>query len=511
MTNVVLRPGQLDKATIAQLMQTDVSIALSDECLTQIARAHQTVNRVLEEGKTVYGINTGFGQLANTKISKPDLKTLQRNLILSHATGVGAPLPESVARLSFIFKLNSLARGYSGVSLALIEHMLAMFNHGITPVIPEKGSVGASGDLVPLAHLARSILGEGEVYYQGQTQSTALVFERCSLRPFELGPKEGLALINGMQVSNAIAYQAALETESLLKHVLMTGALTNDCALGSTVPFDPIIHQLRGHQAQSDCAQIIASLLEQSSLRQSHQGCEKVQDPYSLRCQPQVMGACLNQLRSAFSVLLQEANGVSDNPIVDADSNRILSGGNFHGEIVAMAADNLALAIAEIGALSERRIAFLIDSNHSGLPAFLIKNSGLNSGFMIAHVTAAACASDNKALAHPHSVDSLPTSANQEDHVSMATNGARRLMAMLDNTKTIIAIELLAACQALEFHRPLQTTAKLEAVYQKVRTRADSYEQDRYFADDINQVKQLIDEQLIISALADLLPVEQVW
>lgn len=501
---IELIPGKLDKAQLQSLMKRDTSLVLNNLSRSNIERSYATVKKVLDEGKVVYGINTGFGRLANQVIDNDQLKVLQKNLVLSHATGIGQYLSYQTTRLIFVMKLNSLSRGFSGVSLNLIEFMIEMFNKGILPCIPEKGSVGASGDLVPLAHLALAIIGEGEVYCQDKIMPTAEAFEQHQLKPFELGPKEGLALLNGMQVSNGIVFENLLKIENLFKHAVVCGALSIEGACGSDAPFDSAIHQVRGHQEQVDCAQWYLSWLQDSEIRQSHIGCERVQDPYSLRCQPQVMGACLGQIRQVSQRTLVEANGVSDNPIVVPETQQIISGGNFHGEVVAMAADNLALAIAEIGALSERRIALLIDQSISGLPAFLVENGGINSGFMIAHVTAAACASDNKALAHPHSVDSLPTSANQEDHVSMATNGARRLTAMVDNTLTILAIELLAACQALEFRKPLKTSERLQAVVKQVRAKVAPYHHDRYFAPDIEAMKQLINSELLVADFGDI-------
>ena len=501
---IELEPGYLDKRQLAILMEPESSLKLAASSIRNIKLAHSTVESVISSGDVVYGINTGFGQLANQRIDSEQLAILQRNLVLSHATGTGKMLPERVARLVFAMKLNSLCRGYSGVSIELINFMIEFFNKGIVPLIPEKGSVGASGDLVPLAHLALAIIGEGNVKLKGETLPAQEALIKCNLEPFVLGPKEGLALLNGMQVSNALVFDNLLACENLFKHAVVIGALTVDGAMGSDVPFNQIIHQVRGHQEQIDCAQWYLDYLAKSEIRESHVDCTRVQDPYSLRCQPQVMGACLGQMKQVYQRIMTEANGVSDNPIVVPETQEILSGGNFHGEVVAMAADNLALAIAEIGALAERRIALLIDSSLSGLPAFLVKNGGLNSGFMIAHVTAAACASDNKALAHPHSVDSLPTSANQEDHVSMATNGARRLTAMIDNTLTVLAIELLAACQALEFRKPLKTSEPLQMIYQKVRDKVAAYDEDRYFAPDIEAVKQLISSEQLVAGFTNI-------
>jgi histidine ammonia-lyase len=471
------------------------------------------VARVLSDGRIVYGVNTGFGLLANTRISENELELLQRSVVLSHAAGVGKPLDEATVRLVFVLKINSLARGYSGVRRQLIEALVTLFNKRIYPVIPEKGSVGASGDLAPLAHLAAVLIGEGEAVCAGGTalpgsgeeMVTATMgkavpqrlsgkdaMKLADLEPIRLAPKEGLALLNGTQVSTALALAGLFAAENLFNSALVAGAMSVEAAEASRRPFDDRIQAVRGHAAQADVAAAYLALLDHSEIEHAHELCGKVQDPYSLRCQPQVMGACLEQIRHAAAVLETEANAVSDNPLVFAETDEIISGGNFHAEPVAFAADNLALAIAEIGALSERRTALLIDKNLSGLPPFLVENGGVNSGFMIAQVTAAALASENKTLAHPASVDSLPTSANQEDHVSMATFAARRLLDMAENTAGIVAVELLAACQGLDFRKPLHSSSKIEQARQLIRQHSPFYDHDRYFAPDINAAMKLI-------------------
>lgn len=485
-----LHPGALSLATINEVIKHKKMVALDEKAIPLIQASQQMVSRVIAENKTVYGINTGFGSLANQIISSDKLKQLQRNIVLSHACGTGELLSDEVVAIILLLKINNLAQGYSGVRLELIEAMLALYNHQVYPCIPAKGSVGASGDLVPLAHLSLPLLGVGQVRYHGKILDAVEGLAVAGLKPIELEAKEGLALLNGLQVSAALAITALLSAENLFDTAVVAGALSVDAACGSDVPFDDRIHLARGHQAQRFVAKQYRDLLKGSPIRESHRECSRVQDPYSLRCQPQIMGAALHQMRFVRETLEVEANAISDNPLIFAEDDAVLSGGNFHGEIIAMAADNLALAIAEIGANAERRIALLIDKNFSNLPAFLVKEGGLNSGFMIAHVTAASCASDNKALAHPHSVDSLPTSANQEDHVSMATNAARRLHEMADNTATIVAIELLAACQGLEFHKPLSTSPTLQAIYDKVRSYVPPYDQDRYFAPDIAVIKE---------------------
>ncbi|WP_115707336.1 histidine ammonia-lyase [Legionella sainthelensi] len=488
----ILQPGALTLQSIKHVLNQQLKCSLAEEALAQIEASRQTVKKVILDKKTVYGINTGFGSLANQTISSENLKQLQRNIVLSHACGTGELLSDEIVALILLLKINNLAQGYSGVRLELIETLISLYNHKIYPCIPSKGSVGASGDLAPLAHMSLPLLGVGEVRYQGKKISAVEGLKVAGLKPIELEAKEGLALLNGLQVSTAIALTALFTTENLFETALIAGALSVDAANGSDVPFDDRIQKVRGHEAQRSVAACYRELLAGSQIRESHLDCARVQDPYSLRCQPQIMGAVLHQIQFVKETLQVEVNAISDNPLVFSEQEQIISGGNFHGEIVAMAADNLALAIAEIGSNAERRIALLIDKNFSNLPAFLIKESGLNSGFMIAHVTAAACASENKALAHPHSVDSLPTSANQEDHVSMATSAARRLHAMNDNTATILAIELLAAGQGVEFHKPLKSSQLLEEVHQRLRSYVAPYDSDRFFAPDIDLVKEKI-------------------
>lgn len=487
-----LIPGQMNLQAFRTILTERKNCTLDESAYSLIKDSVDIVNRVIDDKRTVYGINTGFGYLANQRISDEHLKQLQRNIVLSHACGTGELLSDDTVALILLLKINSLAQGYSGVRQELVDALIKLYNKRIYPCIPAKGSVGASGDLVPLAHLSLPLLGEGQVRFEGKIISSKEGLELAGLQPLDLAPKEGLALLNGLQVSAALCIQAFFSAELIFEAAILAGSLSVDAASGSDIPFDDRIHAARGHQAQRDVAAMYREILAGSAIRESHRDCNRVQDPYSLRCQPQIMGTVLHQMRFVGETLQVEANSITDNPLVFVEQGDILSGGNFHGEMIAMASDNLALALAEIGANSERRIALLIDKSFSGLPAFLVKEGGLNSGFMIAHVTAASCASDNKALAHPHCVDSLPTSANQEDHVSMATNAARRLHAMADNSLTIVAIELLAACQGLEFHKPLHTSVKLTEVYKKVRAHVPAYDQDRYFAPDIDQIKQRI-------------------
>ena len=492
MFELKLSPGTLGLADLAAVLQQPVKLSLDPACLNAIEASAATVAEVMAEGRTVYGINTGFGLLANTRIEAEELETLQRSIVLSHAAGIGDFLPESSVRLLMVLKINALARGYSGIRLQVIEALMRLLAKEVYPCIPAKGSVGASGDLAPLAHMSAPLLGEGEVFHAGQRLPASKGLEIAGLEPLVLAPKEGLALLNGTQASTALAVEGLLAAENALAAGTVIGALSVEAAKGSRAPFDDRIHQARGHRAQIDMAAAYRALLGRSEIEASHDDCEKVQDPYSLRCQPQVMGACLQQLRNAAEIIVTEANAVSDNPLVFVDKGDILSGGNFHAEPVAMAADNIALALAEIGALSERRMALLIDSQLSGLPPFLVDNGGVNSGFMIAQVTSAALASENKSLAHPASVDSLPTSANQEDHVSMATFAARRLQDMRENTDGILAVEWLAASQGLDFRSPLKTSEVLERAKEKLRAQVPFYDKDRYFAPDIETAMALI-------------------
>ena len=493
MQTYVLVPACLNLADLRCLWSEPMALVVDPAAKRAVDAAAQTVDRVVASGRTVYGVNTGFGLLARTRIDDARLAELQRSLVLSHSAGTGPLLDDAVVRVAIALKAASLARGHSGIRWSVIEALVALANAGVVPCIPGQGSVGASGDLAPLAHLAAVLIGEGEARIGGRVLPARDALEQAGLQPVVLGPKEGLALLNGTQISTALAVAGLFATERVLAAAFVAGALSIDACLGSDTPFDPRIHAVRGHRGQVDAAVIYRSLLSGSAIRESHKDCPRVQDPYSLRCQPQVMGACIDQVRHAGAILLTEANAVSDNPLVFADSDEILSGGNFHGEPVAFAADNLALAIAEVGAMSERRIALLMDSNLSGLPPFLVEDGGVNSGFMIAQVTAAALASENKSLAHPASVDSLPTSANQEDHVSMATFAARRLTPMAANTARIVAIELLAAAQGVDLRRPLTTSRKLASALAMVRADVAFWDRDRAFAPDLEAMRKQVE------------------
>ena len=489
----IITPGSLDQALLQEAVAGGARWRIASSARAGIEASVAAVRTLVARHDPVYGINTGFGKLAQTRIADAQLAQLQKNLLLSHSAGVGQPLAAPVVRLMLLLKAASLAHGVSAVRPEVIDALLALLNADVLPVVPEKGSVGASGDLAPLAHLSGVLIGVGEAFVDGQRMPADLALARAGLAPLALGPKEGLALLNGTQASTALAIHAWLRLERIFDAAVAIGAMTVDAAKGADTPFDDRIHAARGQHGQREVAGRYRAWLAGSALRQSHLGCDKVQDPYCLRCQPQVMGACLDQMRHAWSILLIEANGVSDNPLVFADTLEALSGGNFHAEPVAFAADNLALAIAEIGALSERRTAMLMDPALSGLPAFLVEHGGLNSGFMIAQVTAAALASENKSLAHPASVDSLPTSANQEDHVSMATFAARRLHTMLDNTAGVVAIEWLAAAQALDFQRPLASSVAIECLHAQLRAKVPRLDADRLMAPDIAAATALVE------------------
>jgi histidine ammonia-lyase len=487
-----LQAGALTLDDLLAIHRGGASIEVDATAWPAVQRSVAVVQAAAAGSAAVYGVNTGFGKLASTRIGSEDLATLQRNLIRSHSVGVGEPLAPSVVRLVLALKAASLARGHSGVRPLVIESLLAAFNAGLVPCIPCQGSVGASGDLAPLAHMTLALMGEGECIVDNARRPAAAALRAAGLQPLALQAKEGLALINGTQVSTALALHALFAFEPVLESALVIGALTVDAARGSDSPFDARIHALRGQPGQIDVAVYYRQLLEGSAIRKSHlEGDDRVQDPYCLRCQPQVVGACLDQLRHAALVLLREANAVTDNPLVFPEGE-MLSGGNFHAEPVALAADAMANAIAEVGAIAERRIAMLIDANVSRLPPFLTANAGLNSGFMIAHVTAASLASENKSLAHPASVDSLPTSANQEDHVSMATFAARRLQPMIANVAHILGIEWLAAAQGIEFLRPLASSPALEAAHALLRDGCPPMHEDRLIAPDIERASALV-------------------
>ncbi len=489
---VTLQPGRMRLADWRAIYR-GAGATLEAGCRPAVEAAAETVRAIVAKGDPVYGINTGFGKLASVRIAEADLATLQRNIVLSHAAGLGEPLPRDVVRLAMALKIASLGQGASGIRWSTLETLSAALDAGLVPVVPGQGSVGASGDLAPLAHLTAALMGVGEIETADGRRPAAEALAGAGIAPLELGPKEGLALLNGTQISTALALAGLFETERLLAAALVTGALSTDAARGSDTPFDARIHALRRHPGQIDVARSLRDLMDGSAIRESHlAGDDRVQDPYCLRCQPQVMGACLDLLRAVATVLETEADGVSDNPLVFAREGEVLSGGNFHAEPVAFAADQIALAICEIGSIAERRITLLTDPVLSRLPAFLTPQPGLNSGFMIPQVTAAALVSENKSRAYPASVDSIPTSANQEDHVSMATHGARRLLPMAENLAGVIGIELLAAAQGCDFHAPLASSAPLERVRALLRARVPTLDHDRHMAPDLVIARNLV-------------------
>ena len=499
------RAGQLSLPTLRRILEGPVALKLAAPDVGRVAAAASSVERIIASGDAAYGINTGFGLLAQTRIPAEQLELLQRNLLLSHAAGVGEALPDAVVRLILALKINALARGHSGITMAVIEALLAFLEHEIYPIIPAQGSVGASGDLAPLAHLSTVLLGVGQVRVRGAILPAAEGLRAAGIAPLKLRAKEGLALINGTQVSTALALAGLFGAEDVFAAAVVAGAMSVDALKGSDSPFDARIQEIRGQPGQIAVARAYRALIEGSAIRASHLDCSRVQDPYSFRCQPQVMGACLDLIRNASVTLQLEANAVTDNPLL-FDADEVLSGGNFHAEPVAFAADTLALALAEVGSLSERRVAVLVDPKMSGLPPFLVDNSGVNSGFMIAQVTAAALVSENKTIATPCSIDSIPTSANQEDHVSMATHAARRLGRMVDNAAAVVGIELLAAVQGIDFHRPARSSPGLERVHADVRAEVPFYAADRYFAPDIEAARRWVRAGRWSSLVEGILP-----
>jgi len=514
MNPILLQPGEMSLPQW-RAIYAGAPIELDQAATERVQRSASAVERILLRGEPVYGINTGFGRLASVRIDDADLATLQRNIVLSHCAGVGEALAPNVTRLMIALKVASLAQGASGVRVETVSLLARLIEHDIMPVIPTQGSVGASGDLAPLSHLAACMIGVGDAVVgraNGARAPTRMPAARAlaqhALRPLTLGPKEGLALLNGTQFSTACALAGLFQAEVLFQSALITGALSTEAAKGSDTPFDPRIHALRRHRGQIEAAAALRALMERSAIRASHLVADpRVQDPYCLRCQPQVMGAALDVLRQAASTLELEANAVSDNPLIFAESDEALSGGNFHAEPVAFAADMIALAICEIASLAERRVAMLVDPALSGLPAFLSPRPGLNSGLMLAQVTAAALVSENKQRAYPASVDSIPTSANQEDHVSMAAHGARRLFAMNDNAMNVVGIELVTGAQGIDFHAPMTSSPVLEAVRSCVRARIAPLGDDRFLHDDLLSAFELVQSGSVVrAARAVLLP-----
>lgn len=487
-----LDPANIDLARLRQLWGGGEA-RLDDASMQRVADSAAAVERIVAGGETVYGVNTGFGLLANTRIPAERLAELQTNLILSHSAGVGDPLPRHVTRLMIVLKLLGLGRGYSGVRPLVIEALQRLLDADAMPLIPSQGSVGASGDLAPLAHLISALMGYGRIDVAGEIIGAASALERLGLEPLQLGPKEGLALINGTQASTALALDALFQGERVFAAAIAAGALSVDALKGSIKPFDPRISALRGQPGQVRVAAAIAELLQGSEILASHECCcSKVQDPYSFRCQPQVMGASLDLLQNAARTLTIEAAAVTDNPIVFAEEDSAISGGNFHAQPVAFAADTISMALCEVGSISERRISVLVDPKMSDLPPFLTRDSGVNSGLMIPQVTAAALVSENKSLAFPASVDSIPTSAGQEDHVSMAPIAARKAAQIARNAAGVIAVELMAAAGGIDYHAPLKTSTKLQAIHGAVRAHSPEFTADRYWADEISALQDAV-------------------
>ncbi len=494
MTTITVRPGQVTLAELESIYRDDAAVRVDRSCKPAVDAAAELIAAASRGEAALYGVNTGFGKLASIKIEPDDTANLQRNLILSHSCGVGPAVPARIVRYMMMLKLLSLCRGASGVRWSLIELLEEMLARNVTPVVPSQGSVGASGDLAPLAHMTAVIIGEGLADYQGRQMLGRAALEAAGLQPIALGPKEGLAFINGTQFSTAYALAGLFETWRCAQSALVTSALTKDAIMGSTAPTRPEIHALRGHRGQIEAAASIRAMMDGSQIRESHrEDDERVQDPYCIRCQAQVTGACLDLLRQAAGTLEIEANAVTDNPLVIVETGDVISGGNFHAEPVAFAADQIALAIAEIGAIAQRRVALMVDpALNYDLPTFLTPEPGLNSGYMIAEVTTAALMSENKHLANPCSTDSTPTSANQEDHVSMAAHGARRLERMVGNLSNILAVELLCGAQGIEFRAPLRTSATLQRIIDRLREDVPPLKEDRYLADDLAAAGALV-------------------
>jgi histidine ammonia-lyase len=502
MSAVTLSPGMATLAELEAIYRTGSAVTLDRAARPAVDSAAARIAEAAADSEAVYGVNTGFGKLASVKIAPEDTATLQRNLILSHCSGVGDKTEPEITRLMMVLKLLSLGRGASGVRWDLIELIEAMLEKGITPLVPAQGSVGASGDLAPLAHMTAAMIGEGQAEFGGEVMTGGAALAAAGLKPVILGAKEGLALINGTQFSTAYALAGLFDAWRNAEAAIVTSCLSTDAIMGSTAPLQPEIHTLRGHRGQIDVAAAMRKLMSGSVIRESHRnGDSRVQDPYCIRCQPQVNGACVDLLRAAGATLEIEANAATDNPLVLSEVGRIVSGGNFHAEPVAFAADQIALAIAEIGSIAQRRVALMVDPTLSfDLPPFLTPEPGLNSGFMIAEVTTAALMSENKHLAHPCSIDSTPTSANQEDHVSMAAHGARRLMRMNANLANILGVELLCGVQGIEFRAPLVTSAPLQSVIERFRALVPALKQDRYMAPDLEQAARFVASRDIVDA-----------
>jgi histidine ammonia-lyase len=504
MNSVTLTGNDLSLAQLAAVSK-GAPVAFSESAVAAMRASRAVVDGAVSRGETVYGVNTGFGNFADVKIGPADLEALQRNLVRSHAAGVGPVLSVPETRALMVLRANVLAKGFSGARVETAQLLADCLNRGIHPRVPEQGSVGASGDLAPLAHVALLLIGEGDCEFQGAVMKAPQALAAAGLEPVTLAAKEGLALINGTQLMTGIAGLALLEAESLARAADVIAAMSVDALLGTDVAFDPRIHAARPHPGQGASARNLRRLLAGSAMRESHRNCGRVQDAYSLRCAPQVHGASRDAMAFIRRTVEIEMNSATDNPMVFEEGGVLLSGGNFHGEPVALAADFLSIAAAELGGISERRIERLVNPTLSGLPAFLTDEGGLRSGFMMAHVTAAALASENKSLAHPASVDSITTSANKEDHVSMGPIAARQARSIVANVRRILAIEALAAAQALEFHRPLKTSEALEAAHDAIRAAVPSYNADRVIGPEIEAAAELVRDGALVRAAQNIL------
>ncbi len=507
MKKLIIEGGNLTPKDVWRVAFENRLVALSEGAIQKIQRARDVVEKAIAEKRTIYGVNTGFGKLSDVHISDDKIVDLQINLLKSHSAGVGKPIPEAWVRAILVIKINSLARGYSGVRVQLVQLLVEMLNRCVHPVVPEKGSVGASGDLAPLAHLSIVLMGGGEAFYRGQRLSGAEALKAAGLEPIQLQAKEGISLINGTQFMAALGTLALLRAENLARHADLIGAMSAEALLGSDIPFDPRIQEVRGYAGQAAAAQNLAAFMKGSEIRESHRGCSRVQDAYSLRCMPQVHGGVREALAYVRHVISTEINAVTDNPLVFPDNGDVLSGGNFHGEPIALALDTLGMAVAELGNISERRIASLMDANMSELPPFLAHIPGLHSGFMIAQVAAAALVSENKGLAHPASVDSVPTSANQEDHVSMGPYAARKAWQIIDNTEHILGIEALCAAQGIELRQPLKPGTGTQLAFQVLRREIPRLEEDRPLAPDMEKAAALVASGRMIQFVEKAIPV----
>ena len=498
---IIIKQGEMTLDDLEAIARKHARVKISKEAEKEFAKGRALVDKWVKEERKIYGVTTGFGALSTVTISGDDTKKLQRNILLSHAAGVGKPLPEDVVRAMIAIRLNDFCLGKSGLCMATINKLLELLNAGVVPVVPEKGSVGASGDLAPMSHIALVLIGEGEAFVKGERFTSAEALKKCSIEPIELQAGEGLALINGTQMMTAVGALALIDIANLCKHADIAASMSLEVLLGTRTAFDPRIHKARPHQGQLTVASNMLKISENSEIISSHKDCSRIQDAYSLRCSPQVHGATLDTLNYAKQVIVTEMNSSTENPLIFTDSEDFISGGNFHGQPVALVLDFLSIAVAELASISERRVERLVNPNLSGLPAFLVENGGLNSGFMIVQYTAAALVSDNKILAHPASVDSIPTSANKEDHVSMGANGARKLMRIIENVEEVIAIELLCAAQGYDLFTNLKGGVGTKAAHDMIRTKVDYLKEDRLIANDINIVKDLLKSGKIIDAV----------